>query len=318
MLQPIWPVLAAGVVLLAATLVWARGRWSSGARPETAARILLALVAIGIGLHPVGATEVGAPRRTTVDLVLVVDRTTSMGAQDYAGARPRMEGVAADLTSLVAAASGARVAVVVFDDDARLAVPFTTDANSVATYLQTVGWRPTAKASGSDISVAAPLTEQVLRQAAADRPDHDRYVVYAGDGEQTAETPPAGFAAAQALVTDALVLGYGTAEGGPMTVSDDSDELVRIDGVVQTSRSDEAALGSIAEQLGGTYAHRTAPGDLPELVPPGAPSAETETVPGEEYAWVLGLLAGAALLVLIWTAVRRLRDVREEVAGAPR
>ncbi|WP_418058814.1 vWA domain-containing protein [Pimelobacter simplex] len=321
MLQPIWPLLAGSVVLLAATVLWAvRGRphRSRTARAGVVARLVLALLAVGITLHPVGTLRVSVPRQTTVDVVIVLDRTTSMGARDYDGGHPRMDGAAADLTALAGRIAGARIAVIVFDDDARLAVPFTTDTTSLAVFFDTVGWRPSAKATGSDISVAAALTEQTLRQAAADRPEHRRYVVYAGDGEQTAATAPGGFDGVQDLVTDALVLGYGTAAGGPMATSDDGDELVRIGGEVQVSRADEGALRAIAGQLGGSYAHRTAPDGLPDLVPPGTAPPATEVVPGQEYSWVLAVGAGGVLLLLVGTAVAGLRAVREEVAGAPR
>ncbi|WP_235736271.1 VWA domain-containing protein [Nocardioides alcanivorans] len=210
--------------------------------------------------------------------------------------------------------AGSRVAVIVFDDDARLAVPFTTDVTTLAAFWETVGWRPSAKASGSDVSVAAELAEHVLRRAAEERPDHERYVVYVGDGEQTAEAAPASFAPVQELVSGALVLGYGTPSGGRMTVSDDSDEPIRIDGKVQLSKIDESALKAIAEQVGGEYAHRAAAGDLPELVASGPTETATETVPGDEYYWIVAVVAVGGLLWLLWVSVAGLRSAREELA----
>lgn len=319
MLQPIWPVLAAASVLLVATGVWAwrqrRGQ-SRGDRLASAARLLLALAAVVIGLHPVGTLQVSVPQEKTTDVVVVVDRTTSMGARDWAGDRPRMDGVAADLSELVRGVAGSRVAVIVFDDEARLAVPFTTDATTLDGFWSTLGWRPSTKASGSDISVASALAEQVLRRAAEERPDHDRYVVYLGDGEQTTESAPATFGSVRELVSGALVLGYGTPEGGSMTVSDDSEELIRIDGEVATSSIDESALRGIADQLGGDYAHRTRAGGLPELVPPESTGTVTETVPGDEYYWILAIVAAGGAAILLWGAVSGLRAAREELSDA--
>jgi Ca-activated chloride channel homolog len=317
-LRPEWVVLVPAVVLLGATLWWARHHPT--ARPAdrvmVSVRVALAVAAVAIGLHPVDTVRVGATRETDVDLVLVVDRTTSMGARDLTGDRPRMAGVAADLGALLDQVAGARVAVVVFDDDARLAVPFTADATTVAGYLQVVGWRPSAKATGSDISVGIGLTRDVLTQAAAEHPDHRRYLVYAGDGEQTAESAPASFAPLRSLVDGALVLGYGTPEGGPMTTTDSGDDLIRIRGEVQVSRYDEAALRTVADQLGATYEHRTGPGPLPDVVEPG--TAESGAlVPGREYYWLVALGAAAGLLVLLGGATAALRAVREEVVRAP-
>lgn len=320
MIQPIWVVLVAALLLFGATVVWAIREWPARTRRGRApvvTRLLVTGAAVVIGLHPVGAVRVEIPQERTVDIVFVIDRTTSMGAQDFDGDRPRMTGATADLSKLVESNSGAHVAVVVFDDDGRLAVPFTTNATTVATFLSTVGWRPSAKASGSDISIAAELVEQVLRKSEAERPSHDRYLVYAGDGEQTAESAPESFASVAELIDGAIVLGYGTAAGGPMALSDDSDELITLDDEVQKSRIDEAALKKIADELGGEYQHRTDTTDLPELIPAATVSSVTELVPGREYYWIVALAAALGLLHLVAVSVIALRVVREEVAHAP-
>lgn len=321
MVQPIWPVLAGALLLLGVTALWTWRRWPGQSRPARIAagvRLLLTAAAVVIGLHPVGTVRVSVPRETTTDVVIVVDRTTSMGARDYADGRPRMTGAAADLPRLVEQVAGARVAVIVFDDDARLAVPFTTDATTLAGFWQTVGWRPSAKASGSDVAVAADLAEQLLRRAAEERPGHDRYLVYVGDGEQTAATPPTSFAPLRGLLAGALVLGYGTEAGGPMATSDDSDELIRVDGQVQLSRIDEPTLAALAEQTGGAYQHRTAPSDLPELVPSGSSATATAQVPGDEYYWIVAIAASGGLLYLLAASVAGMRAAREELSDATR
>jgi Ca-activated chloride channel homolog len=320
MFQPSWALLIASVALLAATLVWTARHWTSQAAPGRAlagVRLLVAAAVVVITAHPTGTVQVAVPRETTTDLLLVIDRTASMGALDHDGTQSRMDGVSADLSALVERLGGAQVAVVVFDDDARLAVPFTTDVTATTSYLRNVGWRPSTRASGSDISVAAELAGTVLDQAAAARPTHDRYVVYVGDGEQTAESEPASFDALADKVSGALVLGYGTSAGGPMPVMQGSKDLITIGGDVQRSRLDAAALRTIARQLGGSYEHRTGPGPLPELVPPASVRNATELRPGREVYWIIALAVGAGLLVLLWTSVAGLRAAREEVTHAP-
>ncbi|WP_235736272.1 hypothetical protein [Nocardioides alcanivorans] len=95
MLQPIWPVLAGALLLLAATAVWAWCQWSTMSRGDRAGavvRLTLAAAVVVIGLRPVGTLQVSVPQEKRTDVVIVLDRTTSMGAQDWAGNRPRMEG----------------------------------------------------------------------------------------------------------------------------------------------------------------------------------------------------------------------------------
>lgn len=320
-LQPLWQILIPALLLLVATIVWAVPRWSrrsGGGRAAILSRVLVAVTAVAIGLHPVGTVRVSVPQETTTDVLFVLDRTTSMGAQDYAGRRPRMAGATADLGKIVRELAGAQMAVIAFDDDARLAVPFTTDVTALSVFLQTVGWRPSTKASGSDIAVAGGLAEEVLRTAAADRPDHDRYLVYVGDGEQTAKSAPASFASLRDLLTGAAVLGYGSADGGPMATSVDDDTLIRVDGAIQISRPDRSALATIADQLDGSYHHRSRPGTAPSIVPPGEASTVSELRPGREYYWIVALVAAVFLVHLLAVSVTAMRAVREEVTDAPR
>ena len=319
MVQPVWWILAPAVALLVATGVWAVRTWPGAPRARragAAVRLLLAVSAVAIALRPAGASEVELPREHTTDVLVVVDRTTSMGAHDWAGERPRMEGVEQDMTTLVTALAGARFSVVVFDDDARVAVPFTHDVTTLAGFWRTVGWRPSAKASGSDVSVAAEVAQQVLAQSAEQRPGHTRHLVYVGDGEQTAGTEPGSWEALADLVDTATVLGYGTEAGGRMTAGEGDTAWLQFEGQDAVSSLDADNLERIAAQLGGTYVHRSAAGDLPPIVPPGDSAVETRTVPGEEYYWIVALGAGAGLLVLLAASVRRARTAREEVRGA--
>lgn len=314
--QPVWVVL---VVAVAALLVvgWSALReWrpsSRGQRGALLARVVIALLAVGIGLRPTAMHEVEVPVPSTTDLVLLVDRTASMGALDGAAGRARIEAAGEDLAELVRRTAGANTSVIVFDDAARVAVPFTTDATSVATFLRTVGWRPSAKATGSDISVAVELAESVLSTAREEHPEHRRFLVYAGDGEQTQDRAPGSFAGLAEGLSGSLVLGYGTRGGGPIPVAPGEQETVTIAGEEQVSRIDEAALARIAEEIGGDYVHRTGPAGLPTLAEPGATGSRIEVQPGAEYYWVLALAAVPFLLVLLAVAVRGSRVAREEL-----
>ncbi|MCW5953997.1 MAG: VWA domain-containing protein, partial [Propionibacteriaceae bacterium] len=163
MLRPILPlVVLAGFAfaLLVAGLVhgWrAKGR---SARIAGWLRVVLALLAIGIALRPVQGHFEPRPAESRSDVLLMIDRTTSMGATDYAGGASRMAGVAADVAELMQQVAGARVAVIVIDDEAQLAVPFTTDAAAVTGFVGSVGWRNAKTAAGSDISVGVDLARE--------------------------------------------------------------------------------------------------------------------------------------------------------------
>ncbi|MBM9461783.1 VWA domain-containing protein [Nocardioides sp. zg-536] len=311
--QSEWWLVALTVAGLAAIVVATAKDWGRASRAggvTGAVRVLVAAGLVVIALRPSGEQEVETPVAVAADVVVMLDRTASMGALDHRGGRSRMEGAGEDLAALVADAAGAHVTVITFDDTARVLVPATTDVNSVVTTLRTVGWRPSAKATGSDVSVGVDLAREVLVRAAELRPGNRRMIVYAGDGEQTQAAARASFAPLADLVHEAWVLGYGTSAGGVMPIAPDDSALVTRDGVQQRSVIDEDALRGIAEELSGTYAHRSGADGLPDTTVQAA-GPERELVPGAEHYWIVALALVPFLLAHLVVAVRRWREIKE-------
>ncbi|QXT63602.1 VWA domain-containing protein [Tessaracoccus palaemonis] len=310
---PLWWLIA---LVAALAIVWLIAGISHGALrtgPWLRGFAVLALVAVIATQPALAATDEPAEAPAGLDVVLVIDRTTSMGAEDYDGDRPRMDGVAADVTELVSRLGAARYSAIVSDNEATQALPWTTDARAVTSLAQTVGWRDESYGTGSDIAAAEPLATQLLSDSAATRPEAHRLLVYLGDGEQTSPEAPSSFAPAAAYLDGALVLGYGTTEGGRMRTTPDSDEYVTRDGSPQISRIDEDNLRQIAAQLGGGYEHRTAPGVFASDLPAAAVAVSGDDAAGRSLAWIA---AAAALLPLLWglsVCVRHWRRSREDV-----
>ncbi|NPC95208.1 VWA domain-containing protein [Nocardioides sp. zg-DK7169] len=308
-----WLVLATGAAVMTLGVLTA-GRWRGSSRATRATDLLRIVVALGlvlVALRPSGQHERDVPVENAVDVVVMLDRTASMGATDHTGGRSRMEGASEDLIEVVAGAAGAHVSVIVFDDTARLLVPPTTDVRSVVTTLGTVGWRPSAKATGSDVSVGVGLARETLTKLAGQRPDNARVLIYAGDGEQTQAAARESLAPVADLVDEAWVLGYGTRDGGVMPVAPGASDLVSWDGVEQRSVLDEGTLRGMADELRGSYVHRTGGEALPDLARP-AGSAVREVVPGAEYYWLVAVGLVPLLLGHLVVAVRRWRTVKEE------
>ncbi len=310
-LAPLWILLGA-VAIIFAVHIWASRKTLRTPAPWLRTGVLALMAAIA--LQPAIAGSEDTPTPTATDVVLLIDRTTSMGAADHNGQRPRMEGVAADVGDLVAAMPSARYTVVVMDNDARVEVPWTTDTTAVVTFAETMGWREETYGIGSDISVGKPLAEQLLSASAESRPQARRFLVYLGDGEQTMDSSPASFDTLAPLLTGSSVWGYGTEQGGQMTLRRDTDELVERDGVPQLSMIDETTLQQIAEDLGGTYNHRTGPGGL-DFWSDGTGQSTGETgTPDRSLSGLLALMAAAVLGVDGWFTLRRTRDARREVS----
>ncbi|WBF62349.1 VWA domain-containing protein [Propionibacterium freudenreichii] len=318
--QPIWWVIVAGLVLTGVTVALVRA--DRGAPPREArvahrwVRLAICLLVVLIGVHPViGRTSPPKPAPAGADVVVLIDRTTSMGAEDYDGNQPRIAGVASDVAQLVSDHPGARFAVIAMDNDARVEVPFTTDGQAVASYAAAIGWRENPRGTGSDISVGVDQARQLLEASRAERPGAQRLFVYCGDGEQTIDQPPRSFASLAGDLDDALVLGYGTSAGAPMQTYPGSGDYVSYQGSRAVSHLDEATLQAIAAQTGGHYDHRTAPGPLPATeLAAGASAAPTEPGRTVEVYWVFALVLAGLLGVETWSGVGRYRRVRAQLA----
>lgn len=300
-----------------------------------ARRVGIVLAFIVVLLRP-GLGEADSPvQLSDLDVLVVLDVTRSMAALDHGDREPRIVGAQEDLAALANALPGARFGMVTFGADARLSVPFTTDAAAFLAAVETTYLERPRDGLGSRADRGASETTAVLARAEEQRPERRRIVVYVGDGEDTSdEGVDQTFEDAGDLIAGGVVLGYGTEEGAAMPASDDLDDS---DGFVEDpatgstaiSRADPDNLKTIADELGVRSVHRGEAGGIQEI----ADDFESAYVDGDggrerrpakhELTWVAGLvLLGLVLLELrsgwrsAWGA-HRILDARR-TKGAPR
>ncbi|GGC84310.1 hypothetical protein GCM10011512_08910 [Tersicoccus solisilvae] len=312
--MPVLPVpllLVAGVALLAfcAWRWWAERR-APGARGTSLSRSwlwragLVALV-VAAAFRP-GIPGAGTTQNASADLdvFFVVDTTASIVAEDYGGAKPRLDGVRQDAARLVAALPGARFSLITFDSSALTRLPLTGDATAVTTAMEVLRPEVTTYSRGSSVTVAAPLLTQQLERARAAHPERARVVFYFGDGEQTDGQAPTPFTVPSGAVNGGAVLGYGTAAGGRMKANEGYVAGERADYVQDRSVTpavdaksviDEDRLRTVAGQLGVPYTHRSA-GDPIEhaltATDAGRLAAQAGSVAGRyELYWILAAAA---------------------------
>lgn len=309
------PLALAGLGIAVFALVRAR---SGSARLMWAVRVLLvaacALLAFRPGV-PGGEAKTVA---TNVDVVIALDNTTSMLAEDWSGGEAdepgrRIDGVRQDVRALIEAYPGARFSLIAFDNSAQVRLPLTTDTSALVGSLDVMAPPPTDRSSGSSIGVAAPVLQETLENA-AEAEGRARLVFYLGDGEQTAEAEPESFEGSADLIDGGAVLGYGTEEGGRMKAvaspGTERDEYLTdpATGEPALSRVDEAALGTIADQLGVGFQLRSG-GEEPSL--PEAPTVTTTTEDDalgsrEELSWIVALVVAGLLAIEIGIAAARI------------
>lgn len=333
-----WPLVIA-VALVMAALLWWSARWAfsaladPGARASWWRRACLALVMVLILAGPAAAvTE--STQVSNVEIYLVVDRTGSMAAEDWAGGPAagggtRLDGVKSDLTAIRDAWPQARFCILALDGAAARELPLTSDLDAVTSWIGSLQQEITQRSQGSSLDGMLPLLVQTLTRAKEKNPEDARLVYILSDGEATddgrgaadAGTAGATWAKAGELTDGGAVLGYGTASGGMMRSFDGSSTpgsgkyiLDPDTGKPAVSVPDTRALASVAEALGVPYFQRTGGSDD---VPTGdftRQDINAVLTDGREkknrvryLTWPLGIAASA---LAIWELVALIRAER--------
>ena len=273
-------------------------------RPLWALRLGMVVVVFVLLLRPGIPGGSSQTLATDTDVVIVVDTTASIVAEDWAGDRPRIEGVRADVQAIVDEYPGARFALISFDAAAQLRLPLTTDATALMSSLEVMRPEVTDQSRGSSIGIANRMLADTLSAAAKASPERGRMVFYLGDGEQTASTDPESFSTSAKYVDGGAVLGYGTTEGGPMRKTTgqgaDAGDYIEYQGEPALSVIDEDNLRQVSKQLGVEYRLRTADAAI-EL--PEGPTRTTDCSASGEVGNVVELYWIAALALIALVAV---------------
>lgn len=257
---------AVGFIASVVMVVWVEKNRSN--RLHWILRAVAALLLLVAGLRPYTPSLVSSELyNKQFDVYFVVDLTSSMVAEDAGPEnQTRLELVREDINDLMDVYVGAKFALITFNSTATLRVPLTPDSTAVASAVNTMLPEVTAYSQGSSISTPVELLTETLANAETDSEETDRakIVLYFGDGEQTKAENPGSFTPAEDYTTVSKVYGYGTEEGGKMKTqtgyyitSGDDGYIKDSSGADGLSVIDEQNLTTIAEELNGTYEHRT-------------------------------------------------------------
>ena len=340
------PLIAAAVTFLGWQLYGGRGkgrqRHVGSSRRAGLRHATLVLLLAGAALRP-GLPGGTAPAASAdLNVFFVVDTTTSMVAEDYGNAEPRMAGVRQDIAAIAQELPGARFSVITFDTTAHVRMPLTTDTLALETITSVLEPQVTSYAKGSSVAAARQVLSERLTLARQSHPGRPRLVYYFGDGEQTSAKAPESMDLEDGLVAGGAVLGYGTAGGGRMreNTGEDYDDgstgaeapYLRNGGGdgagYALSRIDEGRLQQIAGQLGVPYVHRSAGGPAapmmqdarPATLDAGGPAGDGQggsLAARTELYWIPAAAAfvlGLGELVLL---LRQFRELRMIPAGPP-
>ena len=340
-----WPLVIA-VALVMAALLWWSARWAfssladPGARASWWRRACLALVTVLVLAGPAAAVTESTPV-SNVEIYLVVDRTGSMAAEDWAGGPDagggtRLDGVKSDLTAIRDAWPQARFCILALDGAAARELPLTSDLDAVTAWIGSLQQEITQRSQGSSLDRMLPLLVQTLTRAKEKNPEDARLVYILSDGEATddgqgaAESSAAGatWAKAGRLTDGGAVLGYGTTSGGMMRSFDGSSTpgsgkyiLDPGSGKPAVSVPDTQALASAAKALGVPYFQRTGGSDDAPASDFTSQDVNAVLTDGREkknriryLTWPLGVAASALAIWELMALIRAERALRRLTA----
>lgn len=229
--------------------------------------VVFALGAIDCGLMRLqyGGTAKIVPA-SGLDVVLVVDYSKSMLAQDvYPSRSERLE---AELARFMDDADrrGDRVGLVVFAGSAR-GLPVTRDLRLLRLYLERADPR-TENPGGTAIGKALAQGLRFLREARVEAEElageegvgeADQVIILLTDGEDTGSRPKEVAEEAAQLGVRIYTVGIGSKSGEPVQKFDENGEpagyQTDADGKYVMTRLDETTLQELAEATGGKYIH---------------------------------------------------------------
>lgn len=214
------------------------------------------LVVLGVALlvlalaGPLYGTSVREARQESLDLIIALDVSSSMLAEDIAPSR--LERARMAISQLVGQRAGDRIGLVVFSGDAFLQCPLTTDRSAFRLFLDAAG--PDLVATpGTDFANALLTARSALADDGEAGPPRPRVVLVVSDGEDHEGHLDEAIDALRDEGVLLLAAGVGTEEGAPIPIyrggqrvgfkTDRSGEQI-------TSRLEEGVLRDIAGRDG--------------------------------------------------------------------
>ncbi len=235
-------------------------------------RILIIILVFIVSQRPMLKNKEDISYELNFDVIMVVDTTVSMNAEDVNG-KTRMEFAKETCKKIMNTFSGSNFALITYDNSAQVKYPFTDNYAAVIDAVDNLKIIDPQYATGSSLSLPIKYLRMALESAQKNGEYHNekRYsvVFFIGDGElsdtERANTNFNNYSEIKKLINYGAVLGVGTKEGGTIKVTDDvtsavyqiadkSGYILDIDtGKRMISQLNEDNLKELAEAIGVDY-----------------------------------------------------------------
>lgn len=236
-------------------------------KPKTklVVRLLIILVVFIINLRFMVLDDNAEAYTSDLDIIIVVDNSISMNAEDYNGNNTRLSAVKDDLNYILDKIPSARYSIITFDSKSYIKTPLTTDRDAINYVIYSMEAKKSLYSDGSDLTIYKDDLKYILEKS-KEKENHKRIVLLISDGEQTSENKIESLYELKKYIDGGAVLGYGTAIGGEMKEkkSISSDEYEYLEDRREKypyphaiSKINENNLKKFANNLGIDYIHMT-------------------------------------------------------------
>ena len=188
-------------------------------------------------------------KREGIDMVFVLDLSSSMNAKDVAPSR--IEKSTKFISDMMQQLGGDRAGLVVFAANAYTVLPLTNDYAAIDSYLTSVNTE-LISSQGTDFLNAVDEAAKLLQKSA----NQSKLIVMISDGEDNENTTSEAIKVAKNENIHIVTIGVGTEKGGPipMYYNGYEDDLKRDQsGNVVISKLESKNLQKLAEQTNGEY-----------------------------------------------------------------
>lgn len=214
----------------------------------------IALLIIAAAGPKIG-TEVREVKRQGVDLLIALDLSASMNAEDVKPSR--LEKAKYEITRLIERLQGDRVGLIVFTGEAYLQSPMTLDYSALRLFLN-IAETDQMPSSTTDFSAAMETAAEAFRSNEKDKSTKAaKVLMIISDGENHGDPYKQELEQLREQNVSVYTLGIGTSAGANIPMYDDSGSLMGYkrndEGKIVTTKLQPQVLRSIAEKGGGKY-----------------------------------------------------------------
>ncbi len=231
------------------------GHWPLGNRLKNISMLTgLFFLIISLAGPKIG-TEVREVKRQGIDMLVALDLSASMNAEDV---RPsRLEKAKFEINRLIERLRGDRVGLVVFTGEAYLQSPMTLDYSALRLFLE-IADTEQMPSSATDFKAAMTTALEAFMALEEKESEAAKVLLIVSDGEDHGQSYDE---ALQSLVSEDIsvyTLGIGTDEGTTIPLYEEgTDQLIGYkrdnEGKIVTTKLQSQTLRNIANAANGTY-----------------------------------------------------------------